>query len=170
MTTSTWILSSLLGAISLGLLLAWVKFKLAKIDMTFFEFTHRLLRGGGYKNVSPSEFDDLIWSSNSSIQIVDLRDKKSSEAKPVPGSISSPFDDLLKEVAVEKRYDPNNPIVLVCDTGQMSRVAANILVEDEAFIEVYNLRGGVAAWKKWQQRARRRSSCCTIGRAAAWCG
>ena len=56
--------------------------------------------------------------------IVDLRDRKAALAKPIPNSISSPFDEFLKEVVVERKYSPNNPIVLICDTGQMSRVAA----------------------------------------------
>ncbi len=169
MTTSAGLLFSLFGVALIGPLLVYVKFKLAKIDMTFFEFSRRLMRGGGYKNISPREFDDLRGSGHERLKIVDLRDRKTNEATPIPGSIPSPFDEFLKEVVVEKRFEPNDPIVLVCDTGHMSRVAANILVEDEGFTDAYNLAGGTANWTRWQMRTARASRCCSVEKLAACC-
>jgi rhodanese-related sulfurtransferase len=160
---------SFFGISLLGFLLAFLKFKLAKLDMTFFEFSRRLIRGGGYKKISPQEFEEMRRSGIESPAIVDLRDRKAAQAKPIPNSISSPFDEFLKEVVVERRYRPDNPIVLVCDTGQMSRVAANILVEDEDFTDVYNLNGGVARWERWQRREVTQSGCCALKRLAMCC-
>ena len=49
-------------------------------------------------------------------------------------------------------------VVLVCDTGHMSRAAGEILVEEEGYAAVYSLRGGTRRWRKWQERRTR--SCC----------
>lgn len=169
MTTIVWLLLSFFGIALLGLLSAFLKFKLAKLDMTFFEFSRRLIRGGGYKRISPREFDEMRRSELESPVIVDLRDRKAANAKTIPNSISSPFDEFMKEVVVERRYGADRSIVLVCDTGQMSRVAANILVEDEEFTDVFNLDGGLASWERWQRREATRSGCCTIEKLASCC-
>jgi len=152
-----------------GLLSAFVRFKLAKIDMTLFEFARRLIRGRGDKKISPGEFDDMRRLGREAPVIVHLRDRKAAQARPLPNAISSPFDEFLKDVVVEGRYSPANPIVLVCDTGQMSRVAANILVEDEAFKDVYNLNGGTARWEKWQLGTSRESGCCAFEKLVSCC-
>jgi rhodanese-related sulfurtransferase len=169
MTTTILLVCSFFGIALLGLLLAFLKFRIAKLDMTFFEFSRRLVRGGGYKRISPPEFDEMRRAEVESPVIVDLRDRNAAQAKPIPNSISSPFDDFLKEVVVERKYGPDNPIVLVCDTGQMSRVAANILVEDEEFTNVYNLDGGIASWERWQRRTAMRAGCCAIDNLASCC-
>jgi rhodanese-related sulfurtransferase len=169
MTTSFWLFFALFGSALAGSLAALIKFKLAGLDMTFFEFSRRLVVGGGYKRISAREFDDMRRSGYESLSVVDLRDKNATEATPFPNSISSPFDEFLKEVVVERKYDAETPIVLVCDTGHMSRVAANILVEDEGFTNVYNLDGGIVNWTRWQERASRQSRSCTAKAFASCC-
>ena len=169
MTVFLWLSCSLIGLGLIGLLLAVARFKLAKLDMTFLEFSRRLLRGGGYKRISPRDFEALRISQNERPLIVDLRDRRAATTAPFANSVSSPFDEFLKQVVVEQKYDPHSPIVLVCDTGQMSRVAANILVEDEGFTDVYNLNGGVARWQRWQRKNSARSCCRVAGRLASCC-
>lgn len=157
MTTFICLLISLIISIFLGTLLAVYKFKLAKIDMTFLEFAGRLLKGGGFKNISPDEMLTMQTQGASKLTIIDLRDSNAVKKSPFPNAIASPFDSFLKEVVVDNKYHPKEPIVLVCDTGQMSRVAANILVEDETFTKVYSLKGGVANWTKWKANSTRAS-------------
>ena len=67
-------------------------------------------------------------------------------------SISNPFDDFLKDVLVEEKYSDylDKEIVLVCDTGHMSRVAASVLAE-EGFNKVYSLKRGMRRWQRWQK-------------------
>lgn len=157
MTTFIWLLISLTGLILLSTLWAVVKFKLAKIDMGFFEFAARLLKGNGFKTISPDELAAMQTQGIAKLTVIDLRDPKAVKKLPFPNAISSPFDNFLKEVVVDEKYHSKDPIVLACDTGQMSRVAAAILVEDEAFSNVYSLKGGVANWKKWEVSATRAS-------------
>lgn len=162
-----WILCSTIGLAVVVLLISIMKFRLAKIDMTFVEFARRLIVGGGYSTISPQELDKLRRDPQTNVQIVDLSVKKESLATPIPGSINQHFDDFLKDVVVEMKYKPNEPIVIACDTGHISRVASNILVEDEGFTNVFNLKGGIERWARWSRRTSSPYYCCRIKRLAA---
>lgn len=154
-----WILV-LLGSLAIVVMAQQIiKFRLAKIDMSFLEFTKRLLKGGGYKNLSPPALEDMLIHKPQNLTLVDLRDKPEIKKFEIPNAVSSPFNDFLKQVVVDKRYSPHDPIALICDTGHMSRVAANILVEDEDFTHVYNLKGGTKNWEQWHARRSGRIGC-----------
>ncbi len=169
MSASTWPLTLAVGLLLAGLVFPIVRFKRARIGMGFVEFTRRLLRGGGYKNISPEEFDSILPPAQKKLRVIDLRDARVARAAPIPNSLVSPFDEFLKDVVVEGRYVPDEPIVLACDTGHMSRVAAAILAEDEEFTDVYNLQGGYEAWRRWRERPTKATSCCSIRNLARCC-
>ena len=170
MSTLFWSLISLVGLIVGAGLLAVVKFKRAQLDMSFMEFARRLIKGGGFMNISPYDLEEMLIAGAPELKVIDLRDQKDIQKTPFPNATASSFDIFLKEVVVDEKYSHKDPIVLICDTGQMSRVAANILVEDEGFTDVFNLQGGVARWKRWQARSAKSSSracrhfrtCCDI--------
>ena len=42
-------------------------------------------------------------------------------------------------------------MILICDHGLKSKVAADILGEDEGFSSVVSLRGGMEAWEKFKK-------------------
>lgn len=162
MTTVAWLAGGLTGLGAVAFFMAYARFRLARLDMSFLEFARRLIKGGGYRNLSPAEFEAMYRRDGGYTQIVDLREAKKAASKPFLNAISSPFDNLLKEVVVEGKHDPAKPIVLVCDTGHMSRVAANILTEDAGFAKVYSLTGGTEAWERWQRSASRANACCLL--------
>ena len=96
---------------------------------------------------------------------IDLRDGARYAQGHVAGAVHHQFDDFLRAVVVEGAYDEHRrtgrEVVLVCDTGHMSRVAGEILVEDEGFANVVNLRGGMHRWQRWQaERRHDRTGCC----------
>jgi len=70
--------------------------------MTFFEFSRRLIRGGGYKRISPREFDEMRRFGLERPTIVDLRDRKAAQAKPILNSISSPFDEFSRKLSLRE--------------------------------------------------------------------
>jgi len=47
---------------------------------------------------------------------------------------------------VDERYAKDEELILVCDHGHMSKVAASILGEDEGFTDVVDLAGGMKDW------------------------
>jgi rhodanese-related sulfurtransferase len=163
-----------LGAIVTVLWTAWSRYRRAGIKMQISDFFKRLVRAKGFRDVSAGQLHHWLRSEAKETTIVDLRTEKAFAKDHIPGSQHSPFDDFLREVVVESRFadQRNNNIVIVCDTGQMSRVVAEIMGEDEGFTRVFSLRGGIKAWRRWQQEQARLSSrshrgCCGVDQGAA---
>ena len=76
-------------------------------------------------------------------------------SKTILLGVSHSFDDFLKSVLIDGGYKEfkSKNVVLVCDTGHKSRVAASILSE-EGFVYAASLNGGMRRWKKWQNLLR----------------
>lgn len=148
------------AALGTGAAAAIRRFKKAPIDMDFVEFCRRLVRGRGFHNLSPERFGSMIETRGADSLVIDLRDAKVAARDPFPHALSRPFDDFLRELVVDRAYDAyrHRDVFLLCDSGHMSRVAADILAQDEGFAAVANLSGGVRRWHRWKQR--REQSCC----------
>ncbi len=74
------------------------------------------------------------------------------------------------EARFAEKHDED--IVLVCDTGHMSRVAAEIMGEDEGFARVFSLRGGMKAWERWRDKETQAAAflirrCCNVDQGTA---
>jgi rhodanese-related sulfurtransferase len=119
------------------------------------EFFKYLLWGEGYYELTPPQLSEKFKNGKLNTIVIDLREKDRFEKSHIEGSISSPFDDFLKSVLVEQKYSEylEKDIVLVCDTGHMSRVAGSVLAE-EGFKKVYSLKGGMRRWQRWQNLLR----------------
>jgi rhodanese-related sulfurtransferase len=123
-----------------------------KTEIGLKEFYKNLLFGQGYKQISPLKLIEKLKREDNPVLMVDIRDSEKFNAGHIKGAVSSPFDDFLKQVLVDGKYDDlhHKEIVLVCDTGHMSRVAGSILAE-EGFKSVYSLRNGMRRWNNWQK-------------------
>jgi len=148
------------AALGAGAAVAVRRFKKAPIDMDVVEFCRRLVRGRGFRNLSPAQFSRMIEMHGSDSLVIDLRDAKVAGRDPFPRALSKPFDVFLREVVVERAYDAyrNRDVYLLCDSGHMSRVAADILAQDEGFARVANLAGGVKRWRRWKRLGEK--TCC----------
>lgn len=122
-----------------------------KTEIGLKEFYKNLLFGQGYKQISPLQLIEKLKREDNTVLVVDIRDSEKFNAGHIKGAVSSPFDDFLKQVLVDGKYDDlhHKDIVLVCDTGHMSRVAGSLLAE-EGFKSVYSLRNGMRRWNNWQ--------------------
>ena len=65
--------------------------------------------------------------------------------------IHRPFDDFLREIVAEGRFRDykEEDVVLICDTGHLSRVAGEVLGLDLGYKNVFSLKGGMKRWWKW---------------------
>ncbi len=119
--------------------------------MDFVEIFKYLLWGEGYFQLTPPQLSEKLKNRTINTLFIDLREKERFEKDHIEGSISIPFDDFLRSVLVEQKYSDyiEKDIVLVCDTGHMSRVAGSVLAE-EGFKKVYSLKRGMRRWRKWQ--------------------
>lgn len=77
--------------------------------------------------------------------LVDVREPFEYRASRIPGAINIPSQDGLRKFA-DTTYVSTH-IFLYCTTDPRSSKAAGILGE-MGFIHIYNLEGGIAAWRK----------------------
>ncbi len=123
-----------------------------RFDMDIGEFFKYLFFGRGYYELTPPQLSKKMKEIENNILLVDLRERKQFEKNHIEGAISNPFDDFLTSVLVEQKYTDylEKEMVLVCDTGHMSRVAGTVLAE-EGFKILYSLKRGMRRWSKWQK-------------------
>lgn len=95
-------------------------------------------------NLSPEEAKRFMDSrAGDSYQILDVRQPKEYEQGHLPGALLIP----VKEVAARKaELDPEKPVLVYCHSGVRSKAASQLLLA-EGFPEVYNISGGIVAWK-----------------------
>jgi thiosulfate sulfurtransferase len=145
-------------------ILAVSRFRKARIGMDITEFFTRLIRGRGFENLDPESFQQKLEQPEWDGLVVDLREPMNFREGHIPGATHRPFDDFLKEVVAEGRFDEyrERDVVLLCDSGHMSRVAGEVLGLDLGFSKVFNLRGGMKQWWKWKasQTSVESQECC----------
>ena len=165
---STIILESFLSAIDIGVVFESMNNYRKRIwQMDLGEIIKYMIIGKGYTHLTPPQTSRLLLENQDTVRIVDLRETETYEKNHINGSISRPIDDFLKEIfeSIYFSKKTNLKIVLVCDTGQLSKVAASIMTE-EGFTQVYNIKGGMRRWNRWIKLSRKMlftkiASCCT---------
>ena len=162
------ILESFLNAIDIGAAFESINnYRKRSWQVDLGKIIKYMIIGKGYTNLTPPQTSRLLLENEDTVRIVDLRETEAYEKNHINGSISRPIDDLLKEI-FEGTYSFKKTglkIVLVCDTGQLSKVAAAIMTE-EGFTQVYSIKGGMRRWNRWMKLARKMlftkiASCCT---------
>lgn len=102
------------------------------------------LHGGSlatYDRITPAQLATRL--EQAPVEIVDVRTESEWNAGHVPGAALAP----LGRVASTYRDRPRDtPLVLVCQTGSRSGIAASVLAS-LGFTNVANLKGGTVAWE-----------------------
>jgi rhodanese-related sulfurtransferase len=162
------ILESFLNAIDIGAVFESINnYRKRNWQLDLGKIIKYMIIGKGYTNLTPPQTSRLLSENEDNVRIVDLRKTETYEKNHINGSISRPIDDFLKEI-FEGTYSSKKTdlkIVLVCDTGQLSKVAAAIMTE-EGFTQVYNIKGGMRRWNRWMKLSEKMvfakiASCCT---------
>lgn len=78
-------------------------------------------------------------------QFLDIREAAEFKKEHIADSLSMPLSTLADNLAKLKKKD--QPLVLVCASGQRTRAAAKQL-HSEGFSEIHVLSGGLNAWKE----------------------
>ena len=147
------ILESFLNATDIGAVFESINnYRKRSWQMDLREIIKYMIIGKGYTNITPPQTSRLLLENEDNVLIVDLRETETYEKNHINGSISRPIDDFLQEI-FEGTYSSNKAdlkIVLVCDTGQLSKVAAAIMTE-EGFAQVYSIKGGMRRWNRWMK-------------------
>ncbi|NIR58013.1 MAG: rhodanese-like domain-containing protein [Gammaproteobacteria bacterium] len=101
----------------------------------------RLLRR--YREVTPAEATNLTNRENA--VMLDIRDPKEYREGHIINAKHVPLGELDRRVKELERYK-DRPVVAYCRTGQQSARACALL-EKQGFQPVYNLKGGIQAWR-----------------------
>ncbi len=92
-----------------------------------------------YEEIFPDELEK--WRNNGA-QLIDVREQWEYEDAHIPGAKNVPLGEL-----VERADELEDPVVLVCASGNRSGQAAHYLTEHSIFRNVANLMGGMAGWQ-----------------------
>lgn len=97
------------------------------------------------KLLNPKDFNSKIEALNNEL-LVDLRSHgELHSVGPIKGAQNLDFNSGRFQSAIPQ-LDKNQPMMLYCAGGNRSSQAAKLLT-DAGFKEVYDLQGGVNAWK-----------------------
>ena len=96
-----------------------------------------------FKTVTPQEAKNLI-ESRKNMLLIDVRGQDELSEGYIEGSTLMPLWAIIKGT---QRPPQDKPILLICAVGGRS-LALGQLMSKNGWNEVYNLKGGISAWKE----------------------
>ncbi|MDR2293373.1 MAG: rhodanese-like domain-containing protein [Prevotellaceae bacterium] len=104
----------------------------------------------------PEKFRFAI-SEDKKPQIIDVRTKAEFDAEHIDGAINIDINKIDFQKRINKKIKKDRIVYVYCRTGARSLRAAKILSNLE-FPRIYNLEGGLEAWKKQSYPVKKRNS------------
>jgi rhodanese-related sulfurtransferase len=87
------------------------------------------------------------WLKNDEAVVVDVREDFEFNMEHIPDSKHCPLSQICtSDITAPENQDKK--IVLICRSGARSMVACAKFLGLDPSIEIYNLEGGIIAWKK----------------------
>ncbi|MBT7073184.1 MAG: rhodanese-like domain-containing protein [Anaerolineae bacterium] len=105
--------------------------------VSLFQFMRRLRSGAKFRDINVSELEKMLRNREKNSLLIDLREVDVFEKDHIADAISLPFDDFMHEILVNETYGKDEAIILICDHGLKSKVAADILVVWQTRIDGY---------------------------------
>ena len=102
-----------------------------------------LKRGGGAASLNAAEVTQMVNHKNA--VVIDVRSAEEFATGSVTGARHVPLEALAERMGELARFK-GRPLIVICQSGSRSARAVTQLGK-EGFAEVYNLAGGIAAWK-----------------------
>jgi rhodanese-related sulfurtransferase len=79
--------------------------------------------------------------------LIDVRTHAEFEGQHIPGSKCIPLDQLSREIVAEHQKHPDEPIYIICRSGNRSAMAVRKLMESD-FQKALSVSGGILAWQE----------------------
>lgn len=98
-----------------------------------------------HEDVSVAEFKEKL-SMEGPFQLVDVRTPAECATGMIENATAMNINDAAFE-AVLNTLDPNVPVLVYCKSGGRSGRAMDMM-KSKGFVEVYNLDGGITAWRE----------------------
>lgn len=93
------------------------------------------------KEISPSEAQTAVAKAYS--QFIDVRTPEEYAGGHAARAVNIPLDTLSSSL---DKLEKNEPVYLICQTGNRSKKAA-VMLKDAGFNNVLNITGGTVAWQ-----------------------
>ncbi len=93
------------------------------------------------KEISPSEAQTAVAKAYS--QFIDVRTPEEYAGGHAARAVNIPLDTLTSSL---DKLEKNEPVYLICQTGNRSKKAA-VMLKDAGFNNVLNVTGGTVAWQ-----------------------
>jgi len=98
-----------------------------------------------FQSIPPQQAYNLIKNTKN-LLVVDVRTPQEvRQDGAIEGSILLPFWAVLRG---QHNLPKDRPLLVVCAVGGRSYAVGQALVRQQGYRQVYNLSGGIAAWKK----------------------
>ncbi|MDR2064992.1 MAG: rhodanese-like domain-containing protein [Prevotellaceae bacterium] len=94
-------------------------------------------------------------SEDENPQIIDVRTKAEFDAEHIDGAVNIDINKIDFQKRINRKIKKNRIVYVYCRTGIRSLQAAKILSGLE-FSRIYNLEGGLEAWKKLDYPTRKK--------------
>jgi rhodanese-related sulfurtransferase len=101
-----------------------------------------LLRAQNTASLAPQ---DAIRLMNQGATVLDLRPQQDYAAGHINGARHFDPGQIARASDALKRYK-ERPLIIYCDRGSVAAAAVRVLAR-QGFTKVFNLRGGLAAWR-----------------------
>lgn len=98
----------------------------------------------GYQELSPTDFHKL-QNAPSSYYLIDVRKPEEHAIDRIPSSQLIPLSSITKRLT---EIPATGKVIIYCQSGQRSRRAIDRILESGKAIELYNLTGGLLAYRK----------------------
>ncbi len=98
----------------------------------------------GFENVEPEEFSRLMRESHI---LIDVRTEEEYEEENILNAINIPLDELTGFIETLREQSRDKAVLVYCATGARSGAACDMLYR-AGYQYVFNLMGGIKAWKR----------------------
>jgi molybdopterin/thiamine biosynthesis adenylyltransferase/rhodanese-related sulfurtransferase len=102
--------------------------------------------------VDPQDVQDILTSEHSDDEapaavVVDVREQQEWDESHIPGAKHVPRGYLEQRI-VRAAPDPEQRVILYCQSGNRSAIAAKTLIDELGYTNVQSMTGGITLWKQ----------------------
>jgi molybdopterin/thiamine biosynthesis adenylyltransferase/rhodanese-related sulfurtransferase len=97
--------------------------------------------------VDPQDVQDILTSDDPDAVVVDVREQQEWDESHIPGARHVPRGYLEQRIG-RAAPDPDQRVILYCQSGNRSAIAAKSLIEDLGYTNVESMNGGITLWKQ----------------------
>jgi molybdopterin/thiamine biosynthesis adenylyltransferase/rhodanese-related sulfurtransferase len=97
--------------------------------------------------IDPTEVEAILQSDDPSAVVVDVREQQEWDESHIPGAKHVPRGYLEQRIG-RAAPDLDQHVILYCQSGNRSAIAAKTLIEELGYTNVESMNGGITLWKQ----------------------